>query len=147
MIRGKNSCEIEHNVVSGTPDFFYPPGYHVGFDLDDVTVFTKQRNELIPSLGTLGGGINPNTGYTRRAMVTYPWLNLARPVPLSHLPNWKTFIAGINANSINRKKYQNQLLQNKITSGDTKRKIPLYVIALIVILIVILIIFLIFLFR
>ena len=34
MIRGKNSCEIENNVVSGTPDFFYPPGYHVGFDLE-----------------------------------------------------------------------------------------------------------------
>jgi cathepsin B len=103
MIRGTNNCKIEENVIAGIPDFFYPKNYKgfSGYKWAETGSFIKEREMLdYPTEYITGGGINPETGYTRRAMQEYPTLILPRPVPLSELPDWNTFIA---ANYYNNK--------------------------------------------
>jgi hypothetical protein len=101
MARGTNTCQIEDNIVTGVPDFFYP----VDYDLDNPSNFVwaenktavKERREIETELTLTSGGIDPTTGYTRRAMIEKPWLDYERPIMLSHLPNWDTFIAGVDS--------------------------------------------------
>ena len=106
-IRGTNNCKIEENVIAGIPDFFYPKDYKgfSGYKWAETDIFVKERAFLdYPTSYITGGGIDPETGYTRRAMAEYPDLILPRPVPLSELPDWNTFIA---ANvRLNIKKYK-----------------------------------------
>jgi hypothetical protein len=100
MVRGKNNCKIEENIVTGAPDFFYPVGYEIpGIDViwGESIKQKDQRNEISTQLSITGGGIDPTTGYTRRVMSTKPWLDFNPPITLAELPNWDTFIAGIDA--------------------------------------------------
>lgn len=111
MARGTNDCELEENVITGIPDFFYPPGYTITniktYWLESPT--SKQDRDFSETIFATGGGIDQTNGYTRRAIVTKPWLDLDRPVKLSDLPNWKTFIAGINSSPQNRVTYQTKI--------------------------------------
>jgi hypothetical protein len=109
MARGNNNCKIEENIITGVPDFFYP----YGFDLADFQSFwmenpksQKRREQVATDIGITGGGISPETGYTRRAVITKAWIDLKRPFPLENIPNQKTFVAGINSAPANRYDYQ-----------------------------------------
>ncbi len=101
ILRGVNHCDIEYNCMGMQPDFFYPINYpnipHLEYDYVDksqATAENKVRLDIATSIDITGGGIDPTTGYTRRAMVRYPWLDLLRPLPLSMLPDWDKFVAG-----------------------------------------------------
>jgi hypothetical protein len=101
MARGTNTCQIEDNIVTGVPDFFYPLNYNIGnpgyFISEEDNLSVKERVEIETKTTLTSGGIDPTTGYTRRVMIDKPWINYSRPVELNDLPIWDTFIAGIDA--------------------------------------------------
>jgi cathepsin B len=124
MARGTNTCGIEENVIAGMPDFFYPIGYRsdsrclpcVGhtytpspFKWGASASIEQQRLDLSTDLNEPAGGIDVMTGYTRRVMETKPWLHFHREVSLENLPDWKTFVAGIDAAPKARAKYQRMI--------------------------------------
>ena len=121
MVRGTDDCGVEGNVLCMVPDFFYPTGYVLGDNLTTlapnipvsehellpsghvqdpnktirgVTSFRGNRDKISDDVLTTAGGIDPITGYTRRVMITMPWINFQRPVFLEDLPDWATFVAG-----------------------------------------------------
>lgn len=105
MIRGSNNCELEANVMSCTPDFFYPD-VHVtthssGLNTEDVL---QERQNLTTDV-TVSDGIDQTTGYTRRVIAKMPWLDLSRPVALADLPNWSKFVAGRDSDAEDRVAY------------------------------------------
>jgi hypothetical protein len=108
MIRGINNCELEENIIAGVPDYFYPKNYN---HLSSAQWLEKpeaihERLEVINNVDYSGGGIDNNSGYTRRAIMTKPWLNLEGPISLDNLPKWNKFIAGIDGSTYNRYKFQ-----------------------------------------
>lgn len=116
MIRGKNNCNIETNAVGIQPDFFGGSIQPVDLVITDPKsrAYNNQiRADLTLSVHSVAGGIDPTTGYSRRVMTKYPWLNLNRPVKLSKLPQWDLFIAGKhvknmsnnNINNIHKRNY------------------------------------------
>lgn len=103
--RGSNQCQIEENVISGVPDFFYPEMHELenkGFNFAENPVSVKERKDLDTKYSMTGGGINPETGFTRRIQLTKPWIELKPPIDYKTLPNWKTFIAGIDAGNLTK---------------------------------------------
>jgi len=104
ILRGVNMCEIETNCIGMIPDFFYPINYV--FPNHEIWKETKknqgERLRISNSLDNTAGGIDPTTGYTRRVMITMPWLILTPPVEWENLPDWENFIAAEDANIINR---------------------------------------------
>ena len=109
MIRGQNECLIEENIITGIPDYFYPDKYdHLVSDihpwLENIKA-NEERRIIVDGLKFAGGGIDNETGYTRRAILTKSWLNLERPLDINKLPIWKHFIAGKHKSYKNYKKY------------------------------------------
>lgn len=97
--RGVNECELEENIVTGVPDFFYPQNYF-NFNQDSLFYLESEeqkqmRKDVNTQLTITGGGIDPETGYSRRAMAVKPWLDFAPPIDYKTLPyNWSGFVAG-----------------------------------------------------
>lgn len=121
MIRGTNNCKIEENCLGMLPDFFYTTNYNKKqpIDIDIINVnkkneIDKERNLFINEVVD-GGGIVPTTGYSRRAMNEYPWLDLKRPVSLDDLPIWDKFVAGTDSTKQNTLKFAKTI--NNINSG------------------------------
>lgn len=121
MIRGTNNCKIEDNCLGMLPDFFYANNYdkkqHIDIDIVDninKNKIDKERNLFINNVSD-GGGIVPTTGYSRRAMNEYPWLDLKRPISLNNLPNWENFIAGNDSTKQNSINFVKSI--NNINSG------------------------------
>lgn len=141
MARGNNTCQIEDNIVTGVPDFFYPLDYEIANPSNFVWAETKyisgQRRELETDLTITSGGLDPMTGYTRRAMVRKPWLDFKPEISLKTLPNWDTFIAGIDSSSKNRYNYIKQITSQK--SGKTYSNMPFYISAVLIIFLVLII--------
>jgi len=133
MIRGVNNCGIEGNVMCMIPDFFYPTGYVLGDSrtslapgippssrhgellptghpdsptktITGATSFKQNRDLISDDVLTSAGGIDPMTGYTRRVMILMPWINFQRPVFLEDLPDWGTFVAGLDSTTKARKR-------------------------------------------
>ena len=98
MARGTNTCKIEENVVTGIPDFFYPENYPLsnpaGLVWGETKEVVSERRNIDTDFSMASGGINPETGYTRRTMRDKPWIITSRPVAISDLPDRNTFIAG-----------------------------------------------------
>lgn len=98
MRRGKNSCKIEENIVSGVPDFFYPENYNFRDGVKYVYAETPENMELRKSIDTdttmAAGGIDSSSGYSRRVIALKPWIDLKPPIDYKTLPNWDTFVAG-----------------------------------------------------
>ena len=115
ILRGVDECGIESNIICMIPDFFYPTNYSIkdprtknsngrqalsdisSGKLDSVegaATYRQTRNAIADKILITGGGINPLTGYTRRVMLTMPWVDFRRPVLLKDLPDWSTFVAG-----------------------------------------------------
>jgi hypothetical protein len=95
MRRGKNSCYIEENCISGLPDFF------TGFDIDlygkeDWAETENNRLERSKETGiqSIGGGVDVTNGYSRRVMSVKPWIDFSRPVKVDELPDFKSSYAG-----------------------------------------------------
>lgn len=120
MVRGINNCEIEENVISGVPDFFYPLKYdaeqkdNVWNDSEDAI---QERRIINIDMSGHGGGIDPSTGYSRRIMVTQPWIDFNPPIKISDLPDYNRWVAGIDANVKNRTIYQAKI---KDSNNDLK---------------------------
>lgn len=113
MIRGNNNCKIEENVMTCQPDFFYPTNYKsiITQSWGETPQSIEKRRQITSNLQLPGGGINPETGYSRRVMTVYPTVNLGKPISIENLPNFKNWVAGINANKVNRNKYRKMLEQ------------------------------------
>tara|TARA_Y100000389_G_scaffold176626_1_gene188282 strand:+ start:278 stop:1684 length:1407 start_codon:yes stop_codon:yes gene_type:complete len=111
MIRGINNCELEENVFTGIPDYFFPLEHKVLQDYRwiETPKMIQQRKDLDVSPRQNAGGIDPATGYTRRIKNTKPWTYFNLPVELNDLPDNDTFIAGIDATLENRIIYQNKI--------------------------------------
>ena len=108
MVRGINMCGIERNVLACIPDYFYPSDFKLKYadsikSLDSKSLQAK-RAGITQYMNNMSGGIDPTTGYTRRVMNTFPWLNFSSPVNISKLPNWETFIAGVDVKGKEEKK-------------------------------------------
>jgi len=98
ILRGVNMCEIEANCIGMVPDYFYPNNYKdKNHDILKETLNIKKARNKISVANTTAGGIDPTTGYTRRVMISMPWLIFTPPVEWKNLPEWDTFIAGKDA--------------------------------------------------
>lgn len=114
MIRGTNNCKLEENIITGVPDFFYPEGFHLTPNVDYWLENPKakfERHEISDQIDITGGGLDSTNGFTRRVILTRPWLNLNRPVDIQDLPRWSDFIAGRDGAPKNRYKFQNNIRQ------------------------------------
>jgi cathepsin B len=116
MIRGKNNCEIEENVISAVPDFFYKHNTKIPEELrifsnndlkkfrDDIN--TNKNNNIV------AGGIEPTTGYTRRVMNTFNNIDFKSPYDLKKMADRNNFVAGeMNNNKL--KVHDNKTNSNK----------------------------------
>ena len=101
MLRGSNHCNIENNVMTGVPDFFYPESEltskdgilsTVKYNWNDLKLIKTRLN--YSSKNGFNGGINPLTGYSRRVEKVMPYIDTSPPIKLNQLPNFDTFIAG-----------------------------------------------------
>lgn len=120
--RGIDMCEIESNCVGFIPDFFYSWNYSPYIENLSITEqenIKQTRKKITEQLITTAGGIDPETGYSRRVILTYPWLNLTPPINWRVLPDWHSFVAGIDANQENRIKFYKKigLIDNKNTNN------------------------------
>lgn len=99
VARGKNTGEIESNVVAGIPDFFYPQDFdvEVEFKVAETEEMKQQRLETDVDVTEIGGGIDPTLGYSRRILTERPWLDFKPLIKPDELPNFKTFFAGKDA--------------------------------------------------
>lgn len=137
MIRGINNCQIEENVITGVPDLFYPSSYKSNDYLDkrwSESKLTQQHRYIVEhQLDTHSGGIDPESGYTRRVKSIHPWLDWSRPVKLEDIPNYEKFVAGIDASPKNRSLYQAIVRQKYKDVRYSKQ--GLYIVIFIIILI------------
>ena len=145
MLRGVNNCQIEAHCMGIQPDFFYPNGYTPIQTVDVNVIDQKSRDHnnniritLTKKITTLAGGIDPTTGYSRRVMAMYPWLNLRRPVNLRDLPNWDKFVAGREGNMKNRKLYETSINEKNNDIMYSNQTIYIYLTVVIFISLVIL---------
>ena len=131
--RGVNMCEIESNCISLVPDFFYPTNYPIyrNLDMELPSSITETRRSIDTSLTTTGGGIDPTTGYTRRAMVSYPWINFNSPIKLEDLPQWDKFVAGRDADPKNRAMYMNTIKEQLSEYDYDNQTIAIYLVCFI----------------
>jgi hypothetical protein len=111
MVRGENNCEIERNIFTGIPDFFTRGGLPNLYEWGD-SKFQSQMSWVEDDVSATAGGIDPETGYTRRIMDIFPGLNYTRPLPLKNIPDFKTFIAGKESASLNQVQSVNKNTQN-----------------------------------
>ena len=130
MKRGVDMCELESNCVGMIPDFFYPTHYRI----PDGELLTMQENiaqvrhDIATKLDITGGGIDLETGFSRRAMVAMPWINLSPPVDWEDLPNWSSFIAGRDATPRNRAQYQASIRQKNSEIRYNRQTVSIYIV-------------------
>tara|TARA_Y100000389_G_scaffold798_2_gene846 strand:+ start:817 stop:2256 length:1440 start_codon:yes stop_codon:yes gene_type:complete len=143
MQRGTNMCEIEENAIGYIPDFFYPAGHQIEHDamFRAPKVLQEGRDKVTTALNVAGGGIDTSTGYTRRVMATMPWIDVARPVQLSALPNWDKFVAGDMATLEGRAKYQARERTENAPVRYSKQSVNIFIVSASLLLIAILIVF------
>jgi len=115
--RGNNECQLEENCIGIVPDFFYKEGYLkksgsgeppiLPYLIDKV--LHQERVMIDTDITTSAGGIDPTTGYTRRVMNSYPWIDFTSPINNEDLPTWGKWVAGINATPKGRELYIKKL--------------------------------------
>jgi hypothetical protein len=140
MKRGVDMCEVESNCIGIIPDFFYPIGHEIERNdvfKEDVKI-AKVRSDIATKLDITAGGIDPEIGYTRRVMVSMPWLNITPSVSWQDLPDWKNFIAGEDASSHNRPIFQAMVKQKKTCLEYDKQSALIYIVSTTVIICLIL---------
>ena len=85
MIRGVNNCAIEGNVWAAFPDIFYPLGIILPSFMQKTieaipTNIRTKRLKIDYGDEINGGGLDPRTGYTRRAQYRYTGFKEFRPL-------------------------------------------------------------------
>jgi hypothetical protein len=145
MIRGINNCEIEENIITGQPDFFYPINYihhNFSFTSSELQNSIQLHNKIASDVMTIGGGIDPTTGYSRRVMATKAWVNLGRFVKLDDLPDLNTFVAGLDTSPKKRILYKAKLKsRNKdISYGDQSMNMVIFLLSVLVFSIIVILI-------
>ena len=107
MIRGINNCEIEENIIAGIPDYFYP----LDFDYPVLRKFRGESKQSIEikrninvNLEQPAGGIDPETGYSRRISASMPWIDFNNPIDIYKLPDYTKWIAGVDVSLSNIQK-------------------------------------------
>ncbi|OUW95967.1 MAG: hypothetical protein CBD97_02120 [Pelagibacteraceae bacterium TMED237] len=127
ILKGENTCLIEENCVAMQPNFFYPQNYKniqkvdIGINpgkINEVINMFSKRDMLANNITSIAGGINSRTGYSRRVMNKYPWINYDPPIYLDYLPNWENFIAGLVTVSKNIYKNQEYNLQTNTSQQN-----------------------------
>lgn len=120
MVRGINDCDIEENVMTAVPDFFYGDDerYVVPYIWGETPETIRRRREISTFVTEAAGGIDSETGFTRRVMSTKPWLKFTRPVKLKELPDFTNWAAGRDAYGIGIKTSQD-LLKMDFDPKDT----------------------------
>ena len=108
MVRGSNNCEVEENVITGVPDYFFPltynqPDSYIWAETPEMTV---QKRLIDASPRESAGGIDPESGYTRRIMATMTWVDFSLPIHIEDLPNYNKWIAGIDGTVEKRAQFQ-----------------------------------------
>jgi len=135
IVRGKNECEIEDNVVSAIPDFFYPSDFDKLASKKAIVTnkdLEKERQLLTIRLkDSFAGGIDPETGYTRRIPIYFPWIDITPPINWRKLPNWKTYMAYIDSNV---------KLNPKLLEKEENQSFTIYIVAITILSILILVI-------
>ena len=113
MKRGVDMCEIESNVLGVIPDFFFPINYlpYHGGHIKEPGDLAEKRKKIALDINIPTGGIDPTVGYSRRVMISMPWLNLKPPIDWHDLPDWSHFIAGRDAEPNKRVVFQNNVRQ------------------------------------
>lgn len=111
MVRGSNNCELEENVITGVPDFFYPLTFKMAapYIWGETPEMIAEKRAINVSLSNSAGGFDPETGYTRRIMRTMSWVDFSRPVKLENLPDFHKWIAGIDGTVQRRALYQSRV--------------------------------------
>jgi hypothetical protein len=129
MSRGVNTCKIEENCMGMVPDFFYENGYTIANNelLHEQTNLQTERTKIDTILDISAGGIDPTTGFTRRVMITMPWLNLIPPIEREDLPEWNHFIAARDATIQNRARYQATIRQKNSDIRYSNQTLEIYV--------------------
>lgn len=96
IVRGENHCQIEENTVAGIPDFFFHPSRKAAYEeiWAENKLSQQARRKIMYNLNSFGGGIDPTTGYSRRSMYVFPWIDFDRPVNLNEIPDFSRFVAG-----------------------------------------------------
>ena len=94
-----------------SPDFFYPPNIKSDNSIFSLTQpdlgdLSDTRFYIDTSMIQTAGGIDPTTGFTRRVMYSYPWLEYNTPIDPKNLPNWNVFVAGEDSTIPKRVKYK-----------------------------------------
>ncbi len=146
MVRGINNCEIEENVMTGAPDFFYPLGFKHEPDTEfgelDIVPMSQLQQRLDEDTGinVVAAGIEPTTGYSRKAMAKLPGFDFSAPIKLSELPDFMKFIAGIDATEGQRTKFWQSIKSIKKTEFYENKSNTLVIVLLSVCLFIILVV-------
>lgn len=115
IIRGTNECDIESNVMSGLPDFWFPYDlkyvdpklfdfYWKGWEISKEVQMERLRSDT--GINQFAGGVSSHTGYTRRVETLFPNIDFTPPL------NWKTdtpdYMGDWKASDIVSKNYKGQ---------------------------------------
>jgi hypothetical protein len=104
--RGVNECELEENIITGMVDFFYPIDHipEIIYNWSEPKKILEERREIVSNLNVIGGGIDPETGYSRSVMTSMPWIVFSSPIDISILPDYKKWVAGIDGVIVTKEK-------------------------------------------
>jgi len=129
--RGVNMCELEDNCVGVLPDFFSPNNTKVYIRNNNGNVeksVRELRSDIYTMISATAGGIDPETGYTRRVISEMPWVNLSTPVSWEDIPKWDNFIAGKDATSNGRATYKAKIRQKNTLETRTFQVYKIYIV-------------------
>lgn len=106
MVRGENHCKIEENVVTGIPNL-KTTHYVIPEDIFKDAEIPKDVSSkfLIHSYENMGGGIDPNTGYSRRIISYLENREKIQEIDQGKIPtpNYNQFVAAntLSTSSVN----------------------------------------------
>lgn len=137
IVRGINNCQIEENCMAVVPDYFYPEGYGGitnGVFAESIDMIAA-RDKIATNINMASGGVDPTTGYTRRVMISMPWLDFTPPINHSDLPDWHKFIAGKDATVQNRASYQVTIRQRNSAIRYSNQTLSIFIGSMIILII------------
>jgi hypothetical protein len=135
MIRGKNNCEIEDNVFGLVPDFFYKYGTKLDVFPSCIPSGIKDLRYIYDNnINAIGGGVDPETGYSRRAMNVFNNFDFTNKIKISP-ESFNNFVAG----RILTPNKNNDIIDNKVV---TNKHFSIFLFIIIIVLITVIIIIL-----
>jgi hypothetical protein len=147
---GYQSMPSRSTIVPGAKQA-QPDAFHQLPDVQDITTglyelpeaeqsYRTVREQMSDDLTMFGGGIDPTTGYTRRIMVTMPWVDFTRPVTLNKLPKWDSFIAGLDSPfaSLRSRDSISTTTNASVFMGSKDRLYSVYILLVILVVVVVL---------